>query len=87
MSQKAESSFTIDKTEETPVEWAGGSVNRARWYKTHVPPRAHFLQSQSLDFKLFSKMFSRALANLCTLATKESLTDRPCRACPPCWHG
>ena len=34
MSQKAESSFTIDKTEETPVEWAGGSVNRARWYKT-----------------------------------------------------
>jgi len=32
--QKAKSSFTIDKTEETPVEWAGGSVNRARWYKT-----------------------------------------------------
>jgi Protein of unknown function (DUF3224) len=34
VSQKAESSFTIDKTEETPIEWAGGSVNRARWYKT-----------------------------------------------------
>ena len=26
----------------------------------------------------FSKMFSRALANLCTLAAKESVTDRPC---------
>lgn len=34
MSLKAKSSFTIDKTEETPVEWPGGSVNRARWYKT-----------------------------------------------------
>jgi hypothetical protein len=32
--QKAKSPFTIDKTEETPVEWAGGSVDRARWYKT-----------------------------------------------------
>ena len=30
--------------------------------------------------KFFRKMFSRALANLCTLATKESVTDRPCRA-------
>lgn len=34
MPQKAKSPFTIDKTEETPVEWAGGSVDRARWYKT-----------------------------------------------------
>jgi len=34
MSRKAKSSFTIDKTEETPVEWVDGSVNRARWYKT-----------------------------------------------------
>jgi hypothetical protein len=34
VSLKAKSSFTIDKTEETPVEWPGGSVNRARWYKT-----------------------------------------------------
>lgn len=34
MSQKAKGSFVIDKTVETPVEWAGGSVNRARWFKT-----------------------------------------------------
>ena len=31
-------------------------------------------------------MFSRALANRCTLATKESVTDRPCRTWSPCWH-
>ena len=32
------------------------------------------------------KMFWRALANRCTLAAKESVTDRPCHAWPSCWH-
>ena len=30
------------------------------------------------EFEIFLKMFSRALADRCTLATKESVRDRPC---------
>src|SRR5262249_43533043 len=38
----------------------------------------------TIDSK-FPKMFSRALANLCTLATKDSVTDRPCAARTSGW--
>ena len=34
MPKRAKSSFTIDKTNESPIDWTGGSIKRARWYKT-----------------------------------------------------
>jgi Protein of unknown function (DUF3224) len=30
----ARSPFTVDGKDESPVDWTGGSVNRARWVKT-----------------------------------------------------
>lgn len=34
MPNHAKGSFTIDNTEESPVDWTGGSIKRARWSKT-----------------------------------------------------
>lgn len=34
MTTQARSSFTIDKKDESPIDWLGGSMNKARWRKT-----------------------------------------------------
>jgi hypothetical protein len=34
MTHRAEGAFTIDERTETPVDWQGGQINRARWSKT-----------------------------------------------------
>lgn len=34
MPKRAQSSFTIDSKDESPIDWAGGSISHARWAKT-----------------------------------------------------
>ena len=52
---------------------------RARSDKTSINFESASSGQAAGSRNIFGKMFSRALANLCTLALKESVTDRPCR--------